>query len=120
MNCVACDTPIAKTNTIYLDFAVLSQSYKSIKIDVCQSHVINLDPIYIDIRDFLTIFYPFGDSFGINLQQMSHNKHLLNYISFIIIITIKNIIIIIIKLLFHFINIIIIIITAIIFIKKHQ
>lgn len=83
MNCVACDTPIAKTNTIYLDFAVLSQSYKSIKIDVCQSHVINLDPINIGIRDFLTIFYPFGDSFGINLQQMSLNKHLLNYISFL-------------------------------------
>ena len=83
MNCVSCDTPKAITNTIHLDFAVLSQSYKSIKIDVCQSHVINLDPIHIDIRDFLTIFYPFGDSFGINLQQMSLNKHLLNYISFL-------------------------------------
>jgi len=83
MNCVPCNDPIAKTNTLYLNFAVLSQTYKPIKIDVCQSHTIDLDPIHINIKDFLTIFYPFGDNFGINLQKMNYNKHLINYISFL-------------------------------------
>lgn len=70
-------------NTLCLDFAVLSQTYKSIKLDVCQNHVIELDPINIVLNDFLTIFYPFGDSFGINLQKMNVNSYLLNYISFL-------------------------------------
>jgi hypothetical protein len=83
MNCVPCNDPIAKTNTLYLNFAVLSQTYKPIKIDVCQSHIIDLDPIHINAKDFLTIFYPFGDNFGINLQKMNYNKNLINYISFL-------------------------------------
>ena len=70
-------------NTLCLDFAVLSQTYKSIKLDVCLNHVIELDPINIGLNDFLTIFYPFGDSFGINLQKMNVNSYLLNYISFL-------------------------------------
>lgn len=69
--------------TLCLDFAVLSQTYKSIKLDVCQNHVIELDPINIDIQDFLYIFYPFGESFGINLQKINVNQSLLNYISFL-------------------------------------
>jgi hypothetical protein len=70
-------------NTLHLDFAVLSQSYKPITIDVAKSHVIELDPIHINIQDFLAIFYPFGDSFGINLQKMNSNKQLFPYVSFL-------------------------------------
>ena len=70
-------------NTLNLDFAVLSQAYKPITIDVAKTHVIELDPIPINMQDFLAIFYPFGDSFGINLQKMNCNKQLFPYISFL-------------------------------------
>jgi hypothetical protein len=83
--CSPCDNVLTtlSDNTLCLDFAVLSQTYKSIKLDVCQNHVIELDPINISLTDFLTIFYPFGDSFGINLQKMNVNQYLLNYVSFL-------------------------------------
>jgi hypothetical protein len=35
------------------------------------------------MQDFLAIFYPYGDSFGINLQKMNSNKQLFPYISFL-------------------------------------
>jgi hypothetical protein len=75
--------PTIYNNTLNLDFAVLSQSYKPITIDVAKTHIVELDPISINMQDFLAIFYPFGDSFGINLQKMNCNKQLFPYISFL-------------------------------------
>ena len=72
-----------KNNTFILDFAVLSQSYPSVKVDEIPSHIIELDEIRISINDFKYIFYPYGNVFGINLKNVKGNPKYFPYITFL-------------------------------------
>jgi hypothetical protein len=65
---------------IIIDVAVLCQEYVNIDI-ACNDNVINLDEIEITTEIFQSIFYPYGDNFGINKDFVCNNTEMLPYIS---------------------------------------
>jgi hypothetical protein len=71
-------------NKVSIDVAVLCQEYTTIE-KMCDDHIINLDEIKISKDLFQTIFYPYGENFGINKNNLTdnNNKVLMPYISFL-------------------------------------
>ena len=64
-----------------IDVAVLCQEFANIEINCDNNNVITLDEIDISKKDFCSIFYPSGETFGIN-NEVSLNGRLVPYISF--------------------------------------
>jgi len=58
-----------------IDVAVLCQEFSSIDISCENSHNIILDDIEISKQDFLTLFYPHGENFGINKTIVEDNQY---------------------------------------------
>jgi hypothetical protein len=69
-------------NKIIIDVAVLCQEYTNVET-MCNEHVVNLDEIPISKELFQSIFYPYGENFGLNKDYVCNNKELLPYISFL-------------------------------------
>jgi hypothetical protein len=65
---------------IIIDVAVLCQEYANIDI-TCNDNIINLDEIEITTEIFQSIFYPYGENFGINKDFVCNNTEMLPYIS---------------------------------------
>jgi hypothetical protein len=62
-----------------IDIAVLCQEYSSVDVSCENSHTTILDEIEIYKKDFLTLFYPYGENFGINkniINDVRYNKYL--------------------------------------------
>jgi hypothetical protein len=72
---------MSEENNLLIDIAVLCQEYSHIDLTY-NDHISNLDVIEISENDFKSIFYPNGETFGLN-KLISNNKALLPYISFI-------------------------------------
>jgi hypothetical protein len=72
---------MSEENNLLVDIAVLCQEYTHIDL-TCNDHIKNLDVIEITEDDFKNIFYPNGETFGLN-KLIMNNKELLPYISFI-------------------------------------
>ena len=64
-----------------IDIAVLCQEYSSIDISCDNSNITILDEIEISKTNFLTLFYPHGENFGIN-KSVADNEIFNHYISF--------------------------------------
>uniref|UniRef100_A0A6C0DFZ9 Uncharacterized protein n=1 Tax=viral metagenome TaxID=1070528 RepID=A0A6C0DFZ9_9ZZZZ len=56
------------TNFI-LDVAVLCQEYSPVEVTCNNSHIVNLDEISINEETFRNIFYPYGETFGIDPKK---------------------------------------------------
>ena len=69
-------------NNIVIDVAVLAQNTSAIKKHCDDSHVINLDPINISEDLFKSIFYPHGNSFGMD-KKFCTKEGVTPYISFL-------------------------------------
>jgi len=69
-------------NKVVIDVAVLSQEFANMDV-ICGDHIINLDEIPITTELFQSIFYPYLDNFGLNVDYICNNKHLLPYVSFL-------------------------------------
>ncbi len=69
-------------NNIIIDVAVLAQNTSAIKKHCDNSHVINLDVINISEDLFKSIFYPHGNSFGMDKKFCSKDG-VIPYISFL-------------------------------------
>jgi hypothetical protein len=65
---------------VIIDVAVLCQEYANIDI-TCNDNIINLDEIGITKEIFQSIFYPYGENFGINKDFVCNNTTMLPYIS---------------------------------------
>jgi len=64
-----------------IDIAVLCQQYSTIDVSCDNCNITILDEIEISKKDFLTIFYPHGENFGIN-KTIAEEKKYNQYISF--------------------------------------
>lgn len=69
-------------NNVIIDVAVLAQNTSAIKTHGDNSHIVNLDPINISEDLFKSIFYPYGNAFGID-KKFSSKDGVLPYISFL-------------------------------------
>jgi hypothetical protein len=69
-------------NTIVIDVAVLCQEYTNVET-MCNDHIVNLDEIPISKELFQSIFYPYGENFGLNKDYVCNNKEIFPYISFL-------------------------------------
>lgn len=58
-----------------IDIAVLCQEYSTIDVTCDNCNVTILDEIPISKKNFLTIFYPHGENFGINKTIATDNKY---------------------------------------------
>ena len=67
---------------IFIDVAVLCQEYTNVET-MCGDHIVNLDEIEISKDIFQSIFYPYGENFGLNKDYVCNNKELLPYLSFL-------------------------------------
>jgi hypothetical protein len=56
-------------SNLILDVAVLCQEYSAVEITCNNSHIVNLDEISINEETFRNIFYPYGDTFGIDPKK---------------------------------------------------
>jgi hypothetical protein len=72
---------MSEENNLLIDVAVLCQEYSHIDL-TCNDHIANLDVIEISENSFKSIFYPNGETFGLN-KLIMNNKELQPYISFI-------------------------------------
>ena len=70
------------SNKFNIDVAVLCQEYTTIE-KMSNDHIINLDEIEVTKELFQTIFYPYGENFGINKNNITSNKILMPYVSFL-------------------------------------
>ena len=68
-------------STYLVDVAVLCQQFSSIDISCDNNNITVLDEIEIPKDDFLTIFYPHGENFGIN-KNIAQNEKYNHFISF--------------------------------------
>jgi|LauGreSBDMM110SN_4_FD.fasta_scaffold00042_9 hypothetical protein len=68
-------------NRVIIDIAFLCQEYSSIELEE-DSHIIQLDEIDIKEDVFKSIFYPCGESFGMD-KANSSKKEIFPYISFL-------------------------------------
>ena len=59
------DTDIVE-NTLYLDVAILCKEYTPIELASSHNHIVELDEIIITEQMFRHIFYPHGESYGLN------------------------------------------------------
>jgi hypothetical protein len=66
-----------------IDIAVICQDYAPLEISCDNENVTSLDEISIDLATFKTLFYPFGENFGINKDVVLNNPSLMQYISFL-------------------------------------
>jgi hypothetical protein len=69
-------------NNIVLDVAVIGKEILPIEI-MSNSHIVELDEIPISETTFKNIFYPYGETFGIDKSIISNNTSLMNYITFL-------------------------------------
>ena len=67
--------------TYLIDIAVLCQEYSNVDISCDNCNVTVLDEIEISKKDFLKIFYPHGENFGIN-KTIAEDVKYNHYISF--------------------------------------
>jgi hypothetical protein len=68
-------------NAVTIDIAALCMEFT--KLDkICDHQIIDLDPINISIPRFKAIYYPQGESFGIN-KKIALNEEMVPYISFL-------------------------------------
>lgn len=70
----------AISDTVVLDVAVLCKEYSPVDI-VCDYNVVELDEILITEEIFKSIFYPYGENFGIENKKCC-NQGIIPYISF--------------------------------------
>jgi hypothetical protein len=71
-----------QNNKIIIDVAVLCQEYTAVET-MCNDHIVNLDEIPISKELFQSIFYPYGENFGLNKDYVCNNTELIPYISFL-------------------------------------
>lgn len=64
-----------------IDIAVLCQQYSAIDITCDNNNVTILDDIEINKNDFMKLFYPHGENFGIN-KTIAENPNYNHYLSF--------------------------------------
>lgn len=69
-------------NKITIDVAVLCQEYTTIE-KMSNDHIVNLDEIEVTQETFQTLFYPFGENFGLNKNNIVNNELLVSLISFL-------------------------------------
>jgi len=67
--------------SLCIDIAVLCQEYSPVEVSCDNSNTTLLDEVEISRQDFLTIFYPHGENFGIN-KTISEDPKYRNFISF--------------------------------------
>ena len=60
----------------------MCQEYTTIE-KMSNDHIINLDEIEVTQEIFQAIFYPFGENFGINKNNITNNQLLMSFISFL-------------------------------------
>ena len=77
-----CSTYKPVSDTISLDIAVLCQEYSPIEVACNNNHIIELDEILITEDIFRSIFYPYGENFGID-KKVCCNPLFFPYISFL-------------------------------------
>jgi len=65
----------------FIDIAVLCQEFSPMEVTCDNSNVTTLDDIEIKQKDFLTLFYPHGQNFGMN-KTIANDKRYSPYISF--------------------------------------
>lgn len=67
-------------NAITIDIAALCMEFT--KLDkICDNQIIDLDPIYISLPRFKVIYYPQGETFGLD-KKISLKEDMIPYISF--------------------------------------
>lgn len=67
-------------NVITIDIAALCMEFT--KLDkICDNQIIDLDPIYISIHRFKAIYYPQGETFGID-KKVALKEEMIPFISF--------------------------------------
>jgi hypothetical protein len=69
-------------NNIIIDVAVIAQNTSAIKKQFDNSHIINLDAINISEELFKNIFYPHGNTFGLDKKYCT-KEGVIPYISFL-------------------------------------
>jgi hypothetical protein len=69
------------TKTCLVDVAVLCQQFSDIEISCDNSNITILDEIEISKENFLNIFYPHGENFGINktIADDTKNNHFISF-----------------------------------------
>ena len=75
-------SPSCKSPSIVVDVAVLCKEYSNIDITCNSNHVINLDEVEISAEKFKSIFYPYGENFGIDCNKCN-TVHDFFYITFL-------------------------------------
>jgi len=66
---------------VLIDVAVLSQEYSPIEITCNNNHIVNLDEIEMNEESFRSIFYPYGDNFGLDCKKCTTKEFF--YITFL-------------------------------------
>jgi len=67
--------------TITVDIAALSMEFTELK-KMCDDEIIDLDDIYISKANFQRLFYPQGETFGID-KKIGTSENMIPFISFI-------------------------------------
>lgn len=68
-------------NAVTIDIAALCMEFT--KLDkVCDDQIIDLDPIHISIQRFKYLFFPYGETFGLN-KNISLKEDIIPYVSFL-------------------------------------
>lgn len=70
------------SNELKLDIAVLYQEFTSIDVILDNSNITELDEIKIDKETFKKIFYPHGETFGLD-PSLTNSKEYYSYITFL-------------------------------------
>jgi hypothetical protein len=70
------------SNAINIDVAYICQEYTPIELVCNKDHIIELDEISITEENFKTIFYPYGENFGLD-KKAGCNPEIFPYVTFL-------------------------------------
>lgn len=62
--------------SLFIDFAVLCQEFTKVDLECCKSHIVDLDEISIERKQFRDIFYNTGETFGLNKTFAKYPENL--------------------------------------------
>jgi len=71
------------SDTVAIDVAVLCQEYSPVDVMCTNINVIELNEMVILAEVFKSIFYPYGENFGIDCDKIRNNPHITPYITFL-------------------------------------
>ena len=67
-------------NIVTIDIAALGMEFTKLK-KICDDEIIDLDDIYIDCKKFQRLFYPYGETFGLD-KKIASSDDMIPFISF--------------------------------------